>query len=338
MSKADGGQSADESQHLIPDRQTFLRGAGAMALICFVGIAFILSYVGALHDPRPHAVPVGVVGPPELSAQIGESGAFKAEALAAPAAAEHAIDDRDTYASFVASPDGTVTVTTAPAAGAAIADAIEGKVVPALRESGAQVEVRQVHTFGSEDARGLSGFYLAVGWTVAGYLGATFLGLLFAGRPGLIRTDWRLAALALLGILMGLLGTLDGPFLATAGIGALTVFAVGAATVAFQSAFGLMGTGLAILVFVVLGNPSSSGPVPHEMLPGLWRAIGPFIPIGAAVETLRNVTYFPDAGNLGALAVLAVWAVAGAVVAMVLGGRNERYARAEAEIAEATSS
>jgi hypothetical protein len=73
-------------------------GAGAMALICFVGIAFILSYVGALH------VPVGVVGPAQLSAQIANGGAFKAETVSDPTAVAHAIDDRDTYASFVASP------------------------------------------------------------------------------------------------------------------------------------------------------------------------------------------------------------------------------------------
>jgi len=88
----------------------------------------------------------------------------------------------------------------------------------------------------------------------------------------------------------------------------------------------------------VLGNPSSSGPVPNEMLPGLWRAIGPLIPIGASVETLRNISYFPDAGNLGQLAVLAAWAVIGGGVALALGGRNQRFQRAEEQIEAATSS
>src|SRR5690606_587319 len=114
-----------------------------------------------------------------------------------------------------------------------------------------------------------------------------------------------------LGICMGLLGAglvhlmgaLGGSFLAAAGIGALTVFSVGAATVALQSAFGLIGTGFAILIFVVLGNPSSSGPLANEMLPAFWQAIGPWIPIGGAVDVLRNVSYFPAADNLGAIGV-----------------------------------
>ena len=43
------------------DRKTILRGSGAIIAICAVGLAFIGSYVGALHDPKPHQVPVSVV-------------------------------------------------------------------------------------------------------------------------------------------------------------------------------------------------------------------------------------------------------------------------------------
>jgi len=33
-------------------------------------VAFAFSYVGAFHDPAPHQVPVDVVGPPEVAAQL----------------------------------------------------------------------------------------------------------------------------------------------------------------------------------------------------------------------------------------------------------------------------
>jgi len=33
-------------------------------------LAFAFSYVGAFHDPTPHQVPVDVVGPPEVAAQL----------------------------------------------------------------------------------------------------------------------------------------------------------------------------------------------------------------------------------------------------------------------------
>jgi len=323
-----------------------IRGAGAIALICLVGVAFVGSYVGALHHPQPHEVPVSVVGPAELQAKIGAGGSFDVKPASTPRDAAEAIDKRDTYASIVASPQGLITVTTAPAAGVPVAEVIDTKLVPALKATGAKVKTKEVHPLGSEDARGLSGFYLSVGWTVAGYLGATFLGLIFTTTPGLIRTEWRLGAIATLALLMGLLGTLvvhlmgalDGSFLASAAIGALTVFAVGAATIALQSIFGIIGTGVAIFIFVVLGNPSSSGPLPAEMMPWLWRTIGPFLPIGAAVDTLRNISYFPAASNVGNIIVLLVWAVVGSVVAMLRGNQNERFGKADAEVRRATSS
>ncbi len=330
---------------LISDRDTVLRGAGAILLICLVGVAFVASYVGALHDPTPHGVPVSVVGPASLAERIESGGGFTAAPAADPAAAGRAIDERDTYASIVSTPDG-LDVTTAPAAGVSVSDVIEDELVPVLEKGGAKVEVAESHPLGREDARGLSGFYLAVGWTVAGYLGATFLGLIFTTKPGFARTEWRLGAIAVLGIMMGLLGAgvvhlmgaLGGSLISEAAIGALTVLAVGAATVALQSLFGLVGTGCAILIFVVLGNPSSSGPLANEMLPGLWRAVGPYIPIGATVDALRNISYFPAASNQQQIIVLGVWALAGAIIALLLAGRNQRFGRAEEEIALATSS
>jgi hypothetical protein len=33
-------------------------------------LAFSFSYVGAFHDPTPHQVPVAVVGPPTVTAQL----------------------------------------------------------------------------------------------------------------------------------------------------------------------------------------------------------------------------------------------------------------------------
>jgi hypothetical protein len=33
-------------------------------------LAFAFSYVGAFHDPTPHQIPVAVVGPPAVAAQL----------------------------------------------------------------------------------------------------------------------------------------------------------------------------------------------------------------------------------------------------------------------------
>ena len=59
---------------------------------------------------------------------------------------------------------------------------------------------------------------------------------------------------------------------------------------------GLVGIGLAILVFVVLGNPSAGGAYPAQLLPPFWSAIGPWLPPGAATGAIRGIVYFGGAG------------------------------------------
>jgi hypothetical protein len=53
---------------VLPDRTTFLRSVAAVVLVAAIGLLFIASYAGALHDPQPHGVPVAVAGPPRLAA------------------------------------------------------------------------------------------------------------------------------------------------------------------------------------------------------------------------------------------------------------------------------
>jgi hypothetical protein len=108
----------------------------------------------------------------------------------------------------------------------------------------------------------------------------------------------------------------------------LVVFAVGAVTAALQVWTGLVGIGLAILLFVVLGNPSAGGAYPAPLLPPFWAAIGPWLPPGAATGALRGIAYFGGAGAGLAGLVLAAYALGGVVATMLGAGRN---AAAEAD-------
>jgi NAD(P)-dependent dehydrogenase (short-subunit alcohol dehydrogenase family) len=72
-----------------------------VALVLFpalvLTLAFAFSYVGAFHDPTPHHVPVAVVGPPAVAAQLNH---LPGEPLDARQAASRAdalsqIDDDD---------------------------------------------------------------------------------------------------------------------------------------------------------------------------------------------------------------------------------------------------
>ena len=325
------------------DRSTLLRAGAAILAVTIVGLAFIASYAGALHQPRAHAIPVAVAGPPRLQAAVAGAGGLKAVRARDGAAALRAVEERRVYGAVVAG-EANIQVVVAPAASLPIAEALRGDLATRLKQAG-PVRVTVVHPLPAKDSRGIVGFYLAVGWVVAGYLGATLLGLAFGTRPGRLRVAWRLLGVALLGVLMGLwgavlgqsIGDLGGSLLGMAVVGMLTVIAVGWVTVGLQAALGVLGTGVAILLFVVLGNPSSGGPFAPELLPGFWRTIGGALPPGASVSAVRDVAYFPAAAIGGSLLVLAAWALAGAVAALALGARGSTPSESEAAFAAAAA-
>ena len=158
----------------------------------------------------------------------------------------------------------------------------------------------------SGDGRGLIGFYLVIGWIVGGYLVAALLGVSAGSRPATTRRAiFRLGALVPYAVLSGLggaiivdpvLGALTGHFAALWALGALLVFAAGAVTMAFQVLFGVLGIGLTVLVFVILGNPTAGGAYQAQLLPPFWRALGGVLPNGAGTETIRRIVYFGGQG------------------------------------------
>jgi hypothetical protein len=175
---------------------------------------------------------------------------------------------------------------------------------------------------------------------VGGYLVASIIGVSNGSVPATRqRGAVRLGALALYAVVSGVggavvagpvLGALTGHLVALAALGALTVFAVGAFTMALQVWTGLVGIGLASLLFVVLGNPSAGGAYPAPLLPPFWAAIGPWLPPGAATDGVRGIVYFGGTGAGTAALVLAVHAAVGLVATLVGAGRRSALEVAEA--------
>jgi hypothetical protein len=61
----------------------------------------------------------------------------------------------------------------------------------------------------------------------------------------------------------------------------------------------------------VLGNPSAGGAYAWPLLPGFWRAIGPWLPTGAGTSAVRGIAYFGGANITTDLLVIVGYAVAG---------------------------
>lgn len=301
--------------------------------VLLIQLGFVLSYVGAFHHPVPHQVPVAVVAPTQISGHIvTELSGLHGQPLSATAVPSEAaglalLRHGSTSGVFIVNPAGkTDSLLLASGGGAAVSTAVEDVF--------AQVEAAEHRTLTVTDAvpaqpgdtRGLSGFYLVVGWLVGGYLVAALLGIAKGARPATTRRAiHRLIVLVPYAIVSGLggaiivgpvLGALTGHFMALWWLGAFLVFCAAAVTMAFQVLLGVFGVGLTLIVFVVLGNPSSGGAYQASLLPPFWRAIGSSIPNGAGVEAIRRIVYFGSYDVVGNLLVIAIYTVAGTAIAI----------------------
>ncbi|MFJ3636394.1 DUF3533 domain-containing protein [Streptomyces sp. NPDC090112] len=305
-------------------------------------LAFVTSYIGAFHLPKPHEIPIAVAAP---AAPVAERSAQQLGALPGDPLDPHVVKDgaearaqvenREVDGALVIDPAGrTDLLLVASGAGASLSQALEEVVGRAEQAQGRTVRVTDVAPAAKGDSRGLSSFYLVIGWCVGGYLCAAILAISAGARPANPhRAVIRLGALLGYALAAGLLGAvIAGPVLDALpgsiwglwGLGTLVVFAVGAITLAFQGLAGVIGIGIAILVIVVLGNPSAGGAYPYPLLPPFWSAIGPALPPGAGTYAARSITYFGGNGAGGPMLVLSAWAVVGAAVTLACATTRRR--------------
>ena len=337
----------DDSDFPRPGLPAELRDAIAPRTVALVigvlllQLAFILSYVGAFHSPKPHHIPVGVVAPrqagPQLVAKLNAlpDAPVHARVVADESAARAGLRDGSLSAALLVNPSGTNDrLLIASGGGTSVATAVEqiaDRVEAAQHRS---VQVSDVVPLQSGDNRGLTGFYLVIGWIVGGYLVAAALGVAKGARPATLRRGLiRLGSLVPYAIASGLfgalivdqlLGALTGHLVALWWLGALAVFGAAAVTMAFEVLFGIVGIGITVLVFVVLGNPSAGGAYQAALLPPFWRALSGALPTGAATDSVRRIVYFGAHGITGHLVVLAIYAAAGAAVALGASWLNQR--------------
>ncbi|MDG6109600.1 DUF3533 domain-containing protein [Dactylosporangium aurantiacum] len=302
--------------HELRDGVTPRAGALVLAVLA-VQLAFIASYIGAFHEPTPHRIPIAVAAPPQqvgaLVRQLDALPGTPLDAVAVPdeASARRMIDRREVYGAFVVSSASTDAASAdrliiASGAGASVGQVLEQIITSVEDGQDRAFTVEDVKPALVGDARGLSGFYLALGWVVGGYLVAIALSTSKGSRPANPhRAVIRLLSLLAYALLSGLggalvtgavYGAIDGHLAQLTWFGALLVFASGAFTMALQAAFGFIGTGLTVLLFVVLGNPSAGGAYPAPLLPPFWRAVGPWLPPGLGTEAIRGIVYFHGVG------------------------------------------
>ena len=152
-----------------------------------------------------------------------------------------------------------------------------------------------------------------------------------------------MGGLVVTGILQGWFDVMQGSYWMNALIIGLEVAALSSTVIGAKNAFGNVGMAVVSVTMLLVGNPLSGATVPAYFLPSPWGAVGRLLPPGAALDLLRNVSYFPQAPSMTSWLVLLAWLALGIALNWVAKLRRvtlpaRREAREAAQPAEATAS
>ena len=280
------------------------------------------------------AVQPGLVQGVKAQFEKEQPGAFNFVEYKDVAAAKVAIAKREVYGALVLTqtPQMLVASGASPAMAQLLTSVSVQLGAQLTAANGIQVinfAVEDVAPLGTKDPRGLGlnagSLPLIIAGIVVGLLGSMRLrktGQRFA-VAGIAGT---LAAFSIVAILNLWLGSLLGNYLlevlvVAVGIAAVSLTVMGAAALAGRA--GLLS---AIGLFFIIGNPISGVGLPQELYPTGLGVFGQYLPLGAEVNLLRRISYFPEASTLTQWAVLGTWFAIGVLLVMLASMRKPKTA------------
>jgi hypothetical protein len=283
--------------------------------------------LGLFHSPKPHELPVAIVGQGPLVQglvkQLDATPEIKAQQANSGADARALIDKRKIYGAY-APRAKTSTVLVASAASPVIAGVLPQVFGPIDKQRKTQPSVVDTKPLPADDSGGASGYFLALIAIIGAVLIGWMLELLVPSiRRGALPTLIRLVTLAVFAVLSGLalalyaksLGAFEDNVLdVTIALG-LTIFGVSTVQSGYTSVLGgTFGLAFGLLVFILLGVLATSGGASApEFLPDFWKTIGGLLPPRAAMELVKDQAYFNGEGIDTPMLVLLIYVALGSV-------------------------
>ncbi|WNG93276.1 ABC transporter permease [Mycobacterium sp. ITM-2016-00318] len=316
-----------------------LRATGIVAVLA-VGIALVaIAFALPAARSKPHDVPIGAAGPQAASGlgtpplgrgvaamlEQNAPGAFDITYYPGEAALRDAIRNRDVYGGISFGPEGR-TLLIATGASPTVAQVLSQVGNGISQHAGVALKTEDVAPPTSDDPRGAGLAASALPITLAGLLPAIALVLLLRRevwtRLTAVVVFAGLAGLTIAALLKFVLGSIDANLWGVAGGLTLGVLASGLTMLGLGSVFGRPGLAAGSLFALLLGNPLSGLTSAPELLPSGWGAFGQWLPQGANATLLRSTAFFDGAGAEMAIAVLTLWAVAGATLVVIAAVRD----------------
>lgn len=113
-------------------------------------------------------------------------------------------------------------------------------------------------------------------------------------------------------------GAVDGHFWALFGVGIVAIYCVAMFAAIFERLIGLFAVIPVVGVLMFLGVPASNGALSIYMEPEIFRILHDYLPMPAAVESIRSILYFDGDVVPGHLLTFAVWGVISLLVVVVI--------------------
>ncbi|MGE0220002.1 hypothetical protein [Mycolicibacterium sp.] len=316
------------------DRSAVRTSVLALAGLTVFVIAMIASYSGAFAKPRLHHLTVAVSAPQPIVEALQDQDALAVTVVDDATAARRQVYERRADTALAVTADDTMTVYVAGGGGRSVAAAAEAVGRTAAQNAGLSPVVEDVAPTSAGDPSGTVEFYAVIFVSIGASLGAALLGR----TMGAVRTPTtlglRTASLAVFSAALAAVVTLYvGPVLGALTTNTWQVFgalwlyamAVAGAVTGVAAAFGGVASVVLGLFLVVVGNAAAAGPVGRPLLSGFYAAFSAVVPQGSGVSLLRSVSYFGGHGAAAPLVTLAVWAGAGALLAVLATAARVNY-------------
>lgn len=230
------------------DRKLLVASLGVLVAV----FALVASNVAANHSPKPHSLPIGIVGTPAVvgAARVelarAAPGAFEVHAYQSLTTARTAVLHRSVYGAFQPVPSAVLLV--ASAASPPVAALLQRTFASVASRSGRALAVRDLVPLPSSDSSGATTFSAVLSLIIAGLAGTTLIYTLTRHRP----ESLRVVAPAALGVGAGLI---------TAGDTVCPRHRLADRRLSSD--------------FRITRDGDRCGPLPGHRQPRLWRKLGP---------------------------------------------------------------
>jgi hypothetical protein len=292
------------------------------------------TYISADHAVVAHNLPWGVTGSSPLTTAVQKSVSLDLHQYANQSDLENAGNQAKIYGGFVPQTNTLIISVASSLWAPAVMPAAYEK---AAKQAGVKLQLKAINTLPSQDPEGVvPGITLFV-LLLGGYLGSMFA----MQRTKAAAHHHRVLALLGYAVIVGLvIDLIAGPILGGyANVGSnfwklwpefvLVCFAVAMFAAVLQNLIGAMGTLVAIVIIVFLGNPSTGGSNGVAFLPPFWQTIGVALPPRNGLYLIRNTLYFHGNSITQPIIVLAIYAIVGAVIVTILSWERLHWWRAD---------